>query len=83
MKLMEVKKMYSIKVNVQNLSKNFVCFENDNLSYDQAANKLQLYNNKLKEFKQLGIQPTIKDNNNRACVITGLEIIENSLFNGG
>ena len=41
---------YVIKVDTQNLSKSFIYFENENLSYSQATDRLKDYQSKFNEF---------------------------------
>ena len=68
---------YSLKVTTQNLSKTFFYFENDNLNFEQAANKLKQALKKFKDYKLKGIEPVVYDDRNRAIKVTNIEIINN------
>jgi hypothetical protein len=67
--------MFAIKVNTLNSSKSFIMFENENLSYTEAKEKLNQYNEKIKQLLAKGIKPTIKDDRGNNCKITNLEIV--------
>ena len=43
---------YSLKVTTQNLSKTFFYYENDNLNFEQAKNKLKQALKKFEDFKR-------------------------------
>lgn len=69
---------YSIKVDTQNLSKSFIYFENENLSYSQAMDRLKNYQNKFNEFIKKGIIPTLTDDRQRQLKIVKMSIIPNN-----
>jgi len=66
---------YAIKVDTQNLSKSFVYFENENLTYSQAIDRLKDYQNKFDEFIKKGITPTVTDDRQRQLKITKMSIV--------
>ena len=68
---------YSLKVTTQNLSKTFFYFENDNLNFEQAANKLKQALKKFEDYKLKGIEPVVYDDRNRAIKVTNIEIVKN------
>ena len=68
---------YSLKVTTQNLSKTFFYYENDNLNFKQAKNKLKQALKKFEDFKIKGIEPVVYDDRNRAIRVTNIEIVKN------
>ena len=68
---------YSLKVTTQNLSKIFFYYENDNLNFKQAKNKLKQALKKFEDFKIKGIEPVVYDDRNRAIRVTNIEIVKN------
>jgi len=68
---------YVIKVDTQNLSKSFIYFENENLSYSQATVRLKDYQSKFNEFVKNGIVPTLTDDRQRELKIIKMSIIPN------
>ena len=68
---------YSLKVTTQNLSKTFFYYENDNLNFEQAKNKLKQALKKFEDFKIKGIEPVVYDDRNRAIKVTNIEIVKN------
>jgi|688.fasta_scaffold576218_1 hypothetical protein len=68
---------YVIKVDTQNLSKSFIYFENENLSYSQATDRLKDYQSKFNEFVKNGIVPTLTDDRQRELKIIKMSIIPN------
>ena len=52
---------YAIKVDTLNLSKSFIYFENENLTYSQALDRLKDYQNRFNDFIKKGIVPTLTD----------------------
>lgn len=66
---------YAIKVDTLNLSKSFIYFENENLTYSQAQDKLKDYQNRFNEFIKKGIVPTLTDDRQRQLKITKMSIV--------
>lgn len=66
---------YAIKADTQNLSKSFIYFEDLNLSYSEAKDKLNQFQNKFNEMIKNNITPVIHDDRNRACKVTKLSIV--------
>ena len=69
---------YSLKVDTLNLSKSFVYFENEKLTYSQAKDKLKDHQNKFNEFVKKGIVPTLTDDRQRQLKIVKMSIIPNN-----
>jgi hypothetical protein len=69
---------YAIKVDTQNLSKSFIYFEGESLTYSQAADRLKDYQNKFNEFVKNGIVPTLIDDRQRELKIVKMSIIPNT-----
>jgi len=69
---------YSIKVDTLNLSKSFIYFEDEKLSYSQAIDKLKDYQNRFNEFVKKGIIPTLTDNRQRQLKIVKMSIVPNN-----
>tara|TARA_R100000742_G_C4274070_1_gene93888 strand:+ start:860 stop:1087 length:228 start_codon:yes stop_codon:yes gene_type:complete len=68
---------YSLKLTTQNLSKTFFAYENDNLNFEQAKNKLKQALKKFEDYKIKGIEPVVYDDRNRAIRVTNIEIVKN------
>ena len=66
---------YAIKVDTLNLSKSFIYFENENLTYSQALDRLKDYQNRFNEFIKKGIVPTLTDDRQRQLKITKMSIV--------
>ena len=66
---------YAIKVDTQNLSKSFIYFENENLTYSQAQDRLKDYQNRFNDFIKKGIVPTLTDDRQRQLKITKMSIV--------
>ena len=66
---------YAIKVDTLNLSKSFIYFENENLTYSQAQDRLKDYQSKFNEFIKNGIVPTLADDRQRELKITKISIV--------
>jgi hypothetical protein len=66
---------YAIKVDTLNLSKSFIYFENENLTYSQALDRLKDYQSKFNEFIKNGIVPTLADDRQRELKITKISIV--------
>lgn len=66
---------YAIKVDTLNLSKSFIYFENENLTYSQALDRLKDYQNRFNEFIKKGIVPTLTDDRQRQLKITKISIV--------
>jgi hypothetical protein len=69
---------YSLKVDTLNLSKSFVYFENEKLTYSQAIDKLKDYQNRFNGFVKKGIIPTLSDDRQRQLKIVKMSIIPNN-----
>jgi len=69
---------YSIKVDTLNLSKSFIYFEDEKLSYSQAIDKLKDYQNRFNEFVKKGIIPTLTDDRQRQLKIVKMSIVPNN-----
>ena len=67
----------ALKVTTQNLSKTFFYYENDNLNFEQAKNKLKQALKKFEDYKLKGIEPVVYDDRNRAIKVTNIEIVNN------
>jgi hypothetical protein len=68
---------YSIKVDTQNLSKSFIYYENDKLSYEAAKQKLDNALLKNSEYIKQGIEPVVYDNRNRAIKVRKMYLVKN------
>ena len=66
---------YAIKVDTLNLSKSFIYFEDENLTYSQAQNRLKDYQNRFNDFIKKGIVPTLTDDRQRQLKITKMSIV--------
>jgi len=66
---------YAIKVDTLNLSKSFIYFEDENLTYSQAQNRLKDYQNRFNDFIKKGIVPTLSDDRQRQLKITKMSIV--------
>ncbi len=66
---------YAIKVDTLNLSKSFIYFENENLTYSQAQDRLKDYQNRFNDFIKKGIVPTLSDDRQRQLKITKISIV--------
>jgi len=66
---------YAIKVDTLNLSKSFIYFENENLTYSQALDRLKDYQNRFNDFVKKGIVPTLTDDRQRQLKITKMSIV--------
>lgn len=66
---------YAIKVDTLNLSKSFIYFENENLTYSQALDRLKDYQNRFNDFIKKGIVPTLTDDRQRQLKITKISIV--------
>ena len=66
---------YAIKVDTLNLSKSFIYFENENLTYSQALDRLKDYQSRFNDFIKKGIVPTLSDDRQRELKITKISII--------
>ena len=66
---------YAIKVDTLNLSKSFIYFENENLTYSQAQDRLKDYQNRFNDFIKKGIVPTLTDERQRQLKITKISIV--------
>jgi len=66
---------YAIKVDTLNLSKSFIYFENENLTYSQALDRLKDYQNRFNDFIKKGIVPTLTDDRQRELKITKISIV--------
>ena len=66
---------YAIKVDTLNLNKSFIYFENENLTYSQAQDRLKDYQNRFNEFIKKGIVPTLTDDRQRQLKITKISIV--------
>ena len=71
-------KTYSIKVDTQNLGKSFIYYENDNLNFDEATEKLKIHLEKYNDFISKGIEPVVYDDRNRAIKVTKMYLIKNN-----
>ena len=69
---------YAIKVDTLNLSKSFIYFENEKLTYSQAIDKLKDYQNRFNGFVKKGIIPTLTDDRQRQLKIVKMSIIPNN-----
>tara|TARA_R100001510_G_scaffold53234_1_gene54661 strand:+ start:92 stop:310 length:219 start_codon:yes stop_codon:yes gene_type:complete len=69
---------YSLKVDTQNLSKSFIYYENDNLNFDEATEKLKIHLEKYNDFISKGIEPVVYDDRNRAIKVTKMYLIKNN-----
>ena len=69
---------YAIKVDTLNLSKSFIYFENEKLTYSQAIDKLKDYQNRFNGFVKKGIIPTLSDDRQRQLKIVKMSIIPNN-----
>ena len=68
---------YSIKVDTQNLSKSFIYYENDKLSYEAAKKKLDNVLLKNSQYIKQGIEPVVYDNRNRAIKVRKMYLVKN------
>ena len=66
---------YAIKVDTLNLSKSFIYFEDENLTYSQAQDRLKDYQNRFNDFIKKGIVPTLSDDRQRELRITKMSIV--------
>lgn len=66
---------YAIKVDTLNLSKSFIYFENENLTYSQALDRLKDYQSRFNDFIKKGIVPTLSDDRQRQLKITKISIV--------
>jgi len=66
---------YAIKVDTLNLSKSFIYFEDENLTYSQAQDRLKDYQNRFNDFIKKGIVPTLTDDRQRQLKITKMSIV--------
>ena len=66
---------YAIKVDTLNLSKSFIYFENENLTYSQALDRLKDYQSRFNDFIKKGIVPTLADDRQRELKITKISIV--------
>ena len=66
---------YAIKVDTLNLSKSFIYFENENLTYSQAQDRLKDYQNRFNDFIKKGIVATLSDDRQRELKITKMSIV--------
>lgn len=66
---------YAIKVDTLNLSKSFIYFEDENLTYSQAQDRLKDYQNRFNDFIKKGIVPTLSDDRQRELKITKMSIV--------
>ena len=66
---------YAIKVDTLNLSKSFIYFEDENLTYSQAQDRLKDYQNRFNDFIKKGIVPTLIDDRQRELRITKMSIV--------
>lgn len=66
---------YAIKVDTLNLSKSFIYFEDENLTYSQAQDRLKDYQNRFNDFIKKGIVPTLSDDRQRQLKITKMSIV--------
>ena len=66
---------YAIKVDTLNLSKSFIYFEDENLTYSQAQDRLKDYQNRFNDFIKKGIVPTLTDDRQRELKITKMSIV--------
>lgn len=66
---------YAIKVDTLNLSKSFIYFENENLTYSQALDRLKDYQSRFNDFIKKGIVPTLSDDRQRELKITKISIV--------
>ena len=66
---------YAIKVDTLNLSKSFIYFEDENLTYSQALDRLKDYQNRFNDFIKKGIVPTLSDDRQRQLKITKMSIV--------
>ncbi len=66
---------YAIKVDTLNLSKSFIYFEDENLTYSQALDRLKDYQNRFNDFIKKGIVPTLSDDRQRQLKITKISIV--------
>ena len=66
---------YAIKVDTLNLSKSFIYFEDENLTYSQAQDRLKDYQNRFNDFIKKGIVPTLTDDRQRQLKITKISIV--------
>ena len=68
---------YALKVDTQNLGASFVYFENENLTLNQAQNRLKEYQIKFDNLKKKGITPTVPDTerDNKSYKITNMYLI--------
>lgn len=69
---------YSLKIDTLNLSKSFIYFENEKLTYSQAIDKLKDYQNRFNGFVKKGIIPTLSDDRQRQLKIVKMSIIPNN-----
>ena len=72
---------YAIKVDTLNLSKSFIYFENENLTYSQALDRLKDYQNRFNDFIKKGIVPTLTDDRQRELKITKISILIIKFYN--
>ncbi len=68
---------YAIKVDTLNLSKSFIFFENESLTYSEAKNRLNEYQNRFNDFIKKGITPTLVDTRQRHLKIVKISLIAN------
>ena len=66
---------YAIKVDTLNLSKSFIYFENENLTYSQALDRLKDYQSRFNDFIKKGVVPTLSDDRQRELKITKISIV--------
>jgi len=66
---------YAIKVDTLNLSKSFIYFEDENLTFSQAQDRLKDYQNRFNDFIKKGIVPTLIDDRQRELRITKMSIV--------
>jgi hypothetical protein len=69
---------YSLKIDTLNLSKSFIYFEDEKLTYSQAIDKLKDYQNRFNGFVKKGIIPTLSDDRQRQLKIVKMSIIPNN-----
>ena len=69
---------YSLKIDTLNLSKSFIYFEDEKLTYSQAIDKLKDYQNRFNGFVKKGIVPTLTDDRQRQLKIVKMSIIPNN-----
>jgi hypothetical protein len=69
---------YSLKIDTLNLSKSFIYFEDEKLTYSQAIDRLKDYQNRFNGFVKKGIVPTLTDDRQRQLKIVKMSIIPNN-----